>query len=147
MLTYELLNPGQTQASTEEPSDKLNVLLNEGLAEFFAARSLPNLFASRAAVLKRGGGVPITLSQINELLNTKEYPKGAAIQSFYSEGTVFVRWIMDMPNGMQLLKNLFSTNPKDMEGMVRMHQRNNSLSPDGFASYIPYRENALKTLK
>jgi len=57
------------------------------------------------------------------------------------------RWLMEMPDGPQLVKNLLTSDPAQMESNLRMHQRGHSLPADGFAAYLPWRQKTLDDLK
>jgi len=77
ILTYEMLNPQQMDFSELRP----NLLLNEGLSEFFATIFQPEVLQHRAVALlggKTAGGMtipPAPIPNLAELLSLKAYPR------------------------------------------------------------------------
>ncbi len=147
ILTFEMINPQELDLNQLSP----NRLLNEGLSEFFAARHNPDVFKNRVRVLiggKTADGVvhpPIPAPNILELLAARTYPH--QIAAFYSEGTLFTKWIMDFPSGAQLYKFLLTADPSQMEALLRTHQRTNGLPDVGFAAYYDFRQKTLEELE
>ncbi len=161
ILTYELVNPGRMSITDVETS----LFLNEGLAEYFSAQLYPDGFEKRLEVLRETYGItPQTIeSQLKEValeeqfskmrdipledyLKRDAYPSGAEILQFYSEATLFVQWLMQLPGGPELVSALLVTpDPQQMEAQLRHHQRKYNLPVTGWAQYQPYRKQVLLT--
>jgi len=150
IFTYEIVNPRQLDLAELRPS----VFLNEGISEFFAAKRNPDVFKSRALGLlggKRTDGTtvppappPNLATMFKSGVNLNDANKA---QNFYSEATLTIRWLLEMPEGPQLVRNLLVADPDQMEGILRNYQRNCGMPADGFAAYAAYRQKILDELK
>ena len=162
ILTFELVNPGRMSINNIETS----LFLNEGLAEYFSAQLYPDGLEKRVALLREGYGITpqtpesqvknVALNEhfakvrdirLEDYLKRDAYPQGSEILQFYSEATLFVSWLMQLPGGSELVSALLVTpDPKQMEAQLRHHQRKFNLPVTGWDQYQPYRKQALLTL-
>lgn len=161
ILTFELVNPGRMSMTSVETS----LFLNEGLAEYFSAQLFPDGFEKRLEVLRHGYGItPQTIEsevkdvslnaqfskvhdiRLEDYLKRDVYPNGGEVLQFYSEATLFVSWLMQLPSGPELVSALLVTpDPKQMEAQLRSYQRKFNLPVTGWDQYQPYRKQALLT--
>jgi len=159
ILTYELVNPGRMSIHDVETS----LFLNEGLAEYFSARLYPTGFEKRLEVLREAYKITPLMSEsqvqavsldaqfekvrdirLEDFLKKDAYPEGASILNFYSEATLFVQWLMQLPGGPELVSALLVTPEfKQMEAQLRHHQRKHNLPVTGWEQYQPYRKRIL----
>jgi hypothetical protein len=163
ILTYELVNPGRMSINDVETS----LFLNEGLAEYFSAKLFPDGFEKRLEVLRDSHGIsPLTPDlmakdmtlnvqsakvrdiRLEDYLKKDAYPTGAEILQFYSEATLFVSWLMQLPGGSELVSALLVTpDAKQMEVQLRQYQRKHNLPITGWEQYQPYRKQVLVTAR
>ncbi len=154
LFTFEMVNPSGYDLNELKP----NLFLNEGLSEFFATRHNPDGFKKRIYLLfenrdARGYVTPsLPLPNITDFLKTNSYPKNESIATFYSEATLFARWLMELPSapgltsGPQLVKLFLNSAPDQMEGILRTYQRNNNFPEEGFSAYLTYRKKLFQQL-
>ena len=162
ILTYELVNPGRMAINDVETS----LFLNEGLAEYFSARLYPDGFEKRIDVLREAYKITpqsteaevkdVALQEqfakvrdirLEDYLKRDVYPSGGEILQFYSEATLFVQWLMQLPDGPELVSVLLGMrDSKSMEAQLRQDQRKHNLPVIGWEAYQPYRKRALLTV-
>lgn len=148
ILTYDMINPTQSDLSDLHPSR----FLNEGLSEFFGAQHDADVVQKRGMGLlisEKDGTLKIsTPPNFQELLGQDQYPKESEkISDFYSEATIFTKWLMELPDGAQLVKNLLRSKPEQMESQLRIHQRHHNVPDVGYAAYLPFREKILTEIQ
>jgi hypothetical protein len=148
LLTYDMINPTQSDLSDLNPSR----FLNEGLSEFFGAQHDPEVVQRRGMGLltsEKDGSLKISAPpNFQELLGQDQYPKDSEKMSdFYSEATLFTKWLMELPEGPQLVRNLLLSKPAQMESQLRIHQRHHRVPDIGYAAYLPFREQLLNEIK
>jgi len=125
--------------------------IDEGLAENIAAVADEKMYEARARFLLEKGITHPTQgdSSLPSLIKAKEIPMEDRNVTglFYSEATLFVRWLSKLPDGFQLLRSLVSCHREQVEGLIRTHQFGRGLREAGLAEYTAWRSGELERLK
>lgn len=149
ILTYELVNPGRMAIQ----DTKTSRFLNEGLAEYFAARLHREVLDKRLDDLRKIYGIdPVAPGKtsapdypLREALSAAEYPQGLEMAAFYSEAALFCDWLMGLPDGPNLMGGMLTIGTADrMESLMKQYQRDHGLPADGWAQYLAHRKAVLE---
>ncbi|MBV9463063.1 MAG: hypothetical protein JO317_02440 [Verrucomicrobiae bacterium] len=147
IMTYEMVNPSSSSLQDARP----NTFLNEGLAEYFAARLHPKTLQERVQPLRQTFGIgedpPLDMelpeADLDAYLGMSSYPRGEKLFELYSEGTLFVSWLMQLPDGPNLVGTLLTTPSGQFETLMKQYQREHGLNPTGWAQYQAFRRDIL----
>lgn len=129
------VDPSYLSVTTTDTS----LLLNEGFAEYIACQFNEGVFFQRmfplAEELDR-----ISEPEIRQRL-LKQNPND--VTGIYSEGLLFVRWLITLPNGLPLFRQLLATAPDQWEALIRSNHEFRGLGRIGFSEYITWRQQQL----
>jgi hypothetical protein len=144
LFLSKFIDPNNLSITNQRTSS----FLNEGFAENIAATFNEKVYQKRLLPLVQndtGKSTPPIAQWLNS--KTSLQSSGKETMNFYSEATLFVRWMSTVPNGFQLVKQLMKSNDNEHESVLKNFQSGQGLEREGFQAYQTWRVKELARLK